>query len=301
MRAQPAFLMTEPSHYGVSYEINPWMRPRIWGADPAAHLLRAQDLWRQLRGVIECEGGAVHEAPGTPGLPDMVFPANAAVILDGRVLLARFRHPERAREEAPFGQVFEALLQAGVVREVAANPGLIQEGAGDCIWDAGRRLFWVGSGPRSSADSATMIADHFDAEVVNLPLATDRYYHLDTCFCPLPGGEILYYPAALDQEARRSLRDRVAAELLIEASDDDAQRFCVNAVALGRTLIMSNPSAALEQRLAERGYRVAGVDVSPFILSGGGAFCMTLRLDLSSTDAPHAVQPAPRILEEVAA
>lgn len=301
MRAQPAFLMTEPTHYGVSYEINPWMRPRIWSADPAAHLLRAQDLWRELRGVIEREGGVVHEAPGAPGLPDMVFPANAAVILDGRVLLARFRHPERAREEAPFGEVFRTLSQGGVVREIAANPGVVQEGAGDCIWDASRRLFWVGCGPRSSPDASAMIADHFGVEVVSLPLATDRYYHLDTCFCPLPGGDVLYYPPALDEEALRRLRERVAPEFLIEASDDDAQRFCVNAVAIGGALVMSHPSADLEQRLAGRSYRVAGVDVSPFILSGGGAFCMTLRLDLSSTDEPHSVQPVSRILEEVAA
>jgi N-dimethylarginine dimethylaminohydrolase len=197
--------------------------------------------------------------------------------------------------------VFETLRRAGIVREVAANRGIIQEGAGDCIWDAARRLFWVGSGPRSSPESAAMIADHFGAEVVSLPLATDRYYHLDTCFCPLPGGEILYYPPALDEEARRQLRDRVSPELLIEASDDDAQRFCVNAVAVGGALVMSHPSADLEQRVVERGYRVAGVDVSPFILSGGGAFCMTLRLDLSSIDEPHAIQPAPRILQEVAA
>jgi N-dimethylarginine dimethylaminohydrolase len=211
----------------------------------------------------------------------MVFPANAAVVLGGRALLAKFRHPERAMEEAPFAAMFETLRRSGIVREVEANPGVVQEGAGDCIWDPSRSLFWAGSGPRSSPASASMIADHFGEEVVELPLATAQYYHLDTCFCPLSGGEILYYPPAIDPAGLRRLRDRVPGQLLIEASDEDAARFCVNAVGLGRSLVMAAPSSALERQLTERGYRVVGVDLFPFLLSGGGAFCMTLRLDLA--------------------
>jgi len=301
MRAQPAFLMTDPAHYAVSYEINPWMRPQVWDADPEAHLLKAQALWRKLRGAIVAEGGVVHIGRGAPAMPDMVFPANAGVILNGRALLAKFRHPERAQEEAPFRAVFEGLRRAGILGEVAANPGIVQEGAGDCIWDLRHRIFWAGGGPRSSPSAAPMIADHFGEEVVSLPLASERYYHLDTCFCPLSGGEILFYPPAIEPEGLRRIRERVADELLIEASEEDARNFCVNAVGLGRTLVMSTPSARLERQLAERGYRVVGVDVSPFILSGGGAFCMTLRLDLASTASAGGVAAASaaRQLDEV--
>ena len=36
MQHQPLFLMTDTRHFGVTYQINPWMRPDAWQADPAA-------------------------------------------------------------------------------------------------------------------------------------------------------------------------------------------------------------------------------------------------------------------------
>ena len=79
------------------------------------------------------------------GLPDLVFPANAAVVLDDTVLLARFRHPERQGEEAVFRAAFQSLKTRGLVREIVDLPdGLFHEGAGDAIWDAERGPFWCG-------------------------------------------------------------------------------------------------------------------------------------------------------------
>lgn len=280
----PTFLMTDPAHYEVSYQINPWMRPDAWSADPAASRRAASAGWRNLKAALEGAGGVVHTTGGAEGLPDMVFPANAAVVLDGKALVARFRNPQRTGEETRFLAAFEDLKAKGVIDEVAQiAEGCFQEGAGDAIWDAGRRLFWVGSGPRSSPESVRAIADYFGQATVHLPLASDRYYHLDTCFCPLSGGEILYYPPALTEGARAALAERVSPDQLIEATDEDAQAFCVNAVCIGRTVIMAEPPAALRARLAERGYDVVPVDLGSFMLSGGAAYCMTLRLDLQSS------------------
>jgi len=292
MRAQPAYLMIDPAHYDVHYQINPWMKPDAWTADPTGNHAKALTAWAALRMAIEDSGGQVHVAPGAAGLPDMVFPANAAIVLGRRALAARFFHPERRGEEPHYLAALEALVGQGVLDEVVQIEGCFQEGAGDCIWDASRSLFWVGSGPRSSAGSAAVIEDHFGQQVVHLPLATEQFYHLDTCFCPLSGGEILYYPPALTAQAERRLRDLVPAHLLIEATAEDAAGFCVNAVSLGRTVIMARPSLTLRARLAERGYQVLGVDLAPFMLSGGAAFCMTLRLDLASATAARAPERA---------
>lgn len=279
----PTFLMTDPAHYQVSYRINPWMRPDAWSADPAASLRAARAGWRSLKAALEGAGGVVHTMGGMEGLPDMVFPANAAVVLDRKALVARFRRPERTGEESHFLAAFEDLKNKGVIDSFAQIEGCFQEGAGDAIWDAGRRLFWVGSGPRSSPESVRAIAGYFGQATVHLPLASDRYYHLDTCFCPLSGGEILYYPPALTEGARAILQERVAPDKLIEATDEDAAAFCVNAVCVGDKVIMAQPPAALSARLAERGYDVVPVDLGPFMLSGGAAYCMTLRLDLQSS------------------
>lgn len=282
MTSRPTFLMTDPAQFDVAYAINPWMRPDLWRSDPEAHRRAARAGSDALRIALEDSGATIHTVPAAPGLPDLVFPANAAVVLDGRALAARFRFPERQGEEPLFIAALERLRDQGLLNEVAQIDGCFQEGAGDCIWDRSLSLFWVGSGPRSGPESAAIIARHFGQQIVHLPLATDRFYHLDTCFCPLSGGEILYFPPALTPEALRSLHDLVPADLLIEATAEDAAGFCVNAVCLDRTIIMATPPLGLRRRLEERGYRVLAVDLAPFMLSGGGAFCMTLRLDLQS-------------------
>ena len=297
MTAQPSYLMTDPALYDVAYQINPWMRPEVWSADPAANRKAAIDASQALRIALEDSGGTVHMMPAAAGLPDLVFPANAAVVLDGKALVARFRHDERMGEEPHFLRALNSLRDGGLLAEVTQIEGCFQEGAGDCIWDASRSLFWIGSGPRSDAVSAAIIGKYFGQQVVHLPLATEQFYHLDTCFCPLSGGEILYYPPALTAEARGRLRDLVPPHLLIEATAEDAAAFCVNAVSLARTVVMAKPPLTLRRRLEERGYQVLGVDLAPFMLSGGGAFCMTLRLDLKSALAPAT---ANLVAEEIA-
>ncbi len=286
MSPRPTFLMTDPEHFQVAYQINPWMKPSAWDADPEALKRRARKGWEALKAALERAGGDVRVMPGVEGLPDLVFPANAAVVLDGKALVARFRFAERAGEAPHFHRALDALGRAGALSDVADIETVYQEGAGDCIWDANRRMFWAASGPRSTPDSLQTLAEHFGQPVVHMPLATEAFYHLDTCFCPLSGGEILYYPPALSDEAMHRLYEHTSPDQRIEATDRDAQGFCVNAVSLGRKLIMARPTAELEGRLAARGYDVVGVDLEPFILSGGGAFCMTLRLDLVSQPTP---------------
>lgn len=286
MSDKPLILMTSPEWFDVSYEINPWMRPSAWRADPerlrrASHVAHAA-----LKAALQDAGATVRVAKGAPGLPDMVFPANAAVVLDRRALLGRFRPQERQGEEARFLAAFETLLRDGVIDQVSRLPeGCFQEGAGDCVWDAGRGHFWAGWGQRSVRDAAPAISDFFRREVVALELASPRFYHLDTCFCPLSGGEVLYYPPAFTPGALRELHRRVPEALRIAALDEDAARLCVNAVCLGRTLVMATPSQTLRAELQSRGYQVVGLDLSPFVLAGGAAFCMTLRLDQAAAPA----------------
>ncbi len=294
MITQPTILLVEPTFYDVSYSINPWMDPARWASDPRGMHRNATASFEALRTALQAAGFAVETAAGAPGQPDMVFPANAAVVLDGRAVLARFRYPQRRGEEAPFARIFEALRVRGLLDEVIQLPeGCYQEGAGDCIWDATRGHFWAGFGPRSSREAADAMASHFGREVVALELATEQSYHLDVCFCPLSGGEILYYPPAFTDAALRELHARVPAHQRIEATEDDLRHFSVNAVNLHDQVVMTRTTPHLRTELGRRGYRLYEVDLSPFMLSGGGAYCMTLRLDRTSgAQSIRAAQPA---------
>jgi len=284
MSETPTFLMTDSSHFEVSYKINPWMTPEAWRRDEALNRAQAREAQRLLAAALRRAGARVTIMDGVPGLPDMVFPANAAIVLNGRALVSRFRHYERQGEERHFFSNFMRLKELGVLTEVSRAPkSCWQEGAGDCIWDASRQLFWAGFGPRSSFDAIAAIKDFFGAPVVPLELVSGRFYHLDTCFVPFSGGQILYYPPAFSKLSIAAIRDRVPADALIEASDEDAERFAVNAVNIGREIVMAEPAQRLTDELKEHGYNTVPVHLRPFIMSGGGAYCMTLRLDLKST------------------
>lgn len=280
---RPTYLMTDPVCFDVSYRINPWMDPKAWTAADAAAAVAASD---GLRAALETAGAHVETIGAVRGLPDLVFPANAAVVLDGRALMARFRHPERQGEEPVFRAVFQRLKTRGLIQEIVDFPeGVFHEGAGDAIWDADRKLFWCGYGPRSSRGAIPVIRKTFGYETVALELATEKFYHLDTCFCPLAGGKVLYYPPAFTPEALAAIRARVAESQRIEASDEEAAAFCVNAVNLDARIIMAKAPESLRTKLRARGYNLTEVDLAPFIRSGGASYCMTLRLDRTSFSA----------------
>ena len=283
MSQAPSILLVDPAHFDVSYVINPWMKPGAWAEDPEGHRHGARVSFDALRHALVEAGAEVSVIDGVAGQPDMVFPANAAVVLDGRALVARFACAERQGEERPYFEALEWYRDRGILREVAMLPeGVFQEGAGDAIWDLGRQFFWAGHGQRSVFEATHELAAFFGKRVVPLELATDQFYHLDTCFCPLSGGEVLFYPPAFTHEALETIHAHVSPEQRLVASAEDAAAFCVNAVNIGRTVVMARAPDHVRGLLEGCGYAVVDVDLDPFILSGGGAYCMTLRLDRSS-------------------
>lgn len=278
---KPRLLMCEPRYFAVSYSINPWMDPANWAADAHAVAVRQ---WAALHNALAGTGAAIEHVAPQSGLPDLVFTANAAVVLDGTALLARFRYPERQGEEPVFHAAFEALRERGLIERVAALPdGVVMEGAGDCLFDEARNLFWMGFGHRSERRAADAVATIFGVGVVPLQLADPRFYHLDTAFCPLPSGDVIYHAGAFTDEARAMIAKHVPESRRVVLSDAEAAQFSANAVCVGRTIVMSRCTDALRKRLARRGYEVVAAPLDMFLQSGGSAACLTLRLDRRST------------------
>jgi ornithine aminotransferase len=285
-------MMSAPDHFEVSYRINPWMDPVQWKSSAEQLRHRADHGWRALKDAYERLGADVEVQTPQAGLPDLVFTANSAMVLDRIALLARFRHPERRMELAHNRDFFESLRSRGWIDSIVETPDdLYFEGAGDAIWDASRKLIWTGWGQRSSRPMSGVIARTFSAPAVPLELVDPRFYHLDTCLCVLSGGEVLYYPAAFSAQSRETIRDLAGKDLLIEASTLDAEHLAVNSVCLGDQVVMCYGSDALRDVLAERGYEVHVVPLESFNRSGGSAYCLTLRLDLSTR--PEAGNPRP--------
>jgi N-dimethylarginine dimethylaminohydrolase len=286
MNDKPRILMCNPTHFGVTYTINPWMEPALWAQEADALAAAAKREWRALRRTLEGLGAEVALVPAQQGLPDLVFTANAAVVMNGTALLARFRHKERQAEEPVFHRAFDRLAKAGVLQEVRTLPdGVFLEGAGDCVFDATRQIYWMGHGPRSSLAAQSFVERHLGVETVPLALADPRFYHMDTALCPLTRGELLYVPSAFTAEGLAELHARVAPELRLPVEPEDAARLAANAVNIGDAIVLSQCSDRLVARLAERGYRVERTPLASFARSGGSAFCLTLRLDLATRGA----------------
>ncbi len=277
---QPRFLMCRPQYFAVTYSINPWMDPKSWADSGAVLHATAVRQWAGLHRTLLESGAALEAIKPQPGLPDLVFTANAAVVLDRKALLARFHHPERQCEQPVLAAGFRALKARGLIDEIVEMPeGVALEGAGDCIWDRRRGLFWMGCGFRSHAAASALIAERFGVPCQPLALADPSFYHLDTCFCALSYGDVIYYPGAFTAAALEIVHARVAPDQRIALDRADAARFAANAVCLDRTVVLSGCSIGLRRRLEDRGYTVAKTPLQAFQRSGGSACCLTLRLD----------------------
>ena len=278
-----SLLMSRPTYFTVSYSINPWMHPTNWQKNSEQLLKQAQIGWEAMYQMFLSLGASIELVPPQNGLPDMVFTANAAIVLDRKVLLSRFYHPQRQGEQKHFAEFFEQIKNAGIVDEVKALPeNIYQEGAGDCTWDTYRKIFWAGYGPRSSKEAIPYIKDYFGKPIVALELDGDEFYHIDVSLCPLSNGHILCYQQAFTKESCAVIFDKVPEEKLILIDREDAVNFSVNAVNLENKIVMANCSDKLKSKLEDNGYLVIKVPVETFALSGGSVFCMTLRLDSHS-------------------
>jgi ornithine aminotransferase len=281
-------MMSAPDFFEVSYRINPWMDPANWSVAADRLARDARDGWAGLKRAYEELGARIEVQMPVRGLPDMVFTANAAVVLDRKVMLARFLCPERQGEQAHNLAFFEALRARGVIDSIVTPPeGLFFEGAGDAIWDRTRSLLWTGYGQRSSRDMHRALAETYGVPAIALELVDPRFYHLDTCFCVLPRGDIIWFKPALAPASQALVEELAGRDKLIEASEDDAHHLAVNSVSLGNDVVLCHASERLRAQLRERGYTPHVVGLDSFNRSGGAAYCLTLRLDLSTHCAPR--------------
>jgi lysine-ketoglutarate reductase/saccharopine dehydrogenase-like protein (TIGR00300 family) len=269
MTAKIRFLMCAPEHYDVDYVINPWMEGNVHKSSRD----RAQTQWQQLYELIRSYAEVDLLSP-EKGWPDLVFTANAGLVLGNGVVLSRFLHPERQGEEPFFKAWF--LEQGYVVHELPKD--LPFEGAGDALMDREGRWLWAGYGFRSELDSHAYLAKWLDIEVLSLRLMDERFYHLDTCFCPLTGGYLLYYPPAFDAYSNRLIEMRVAPEKRIAVDEVDAANFVCNAVNIEQLVIHNRSSEKLKQQLAAKGFQVIETSLTEFMKAGGAAKCLTLRV-----------------------
>ncbi|MEV5547457.1 dimethylargininase [Streptomyces sp. NPDC052309] len=260
------FLVCEPTYFDVKYAINPWMRP----GEPV-HTGRARAQWQQLVSAYRAHGHTVETVAPVPGLPDMVFAANAAVVVGGRVFGSLFHAPERRPESVPYETWFK-----GAGFDVH-HPEAVCEGEGDLV-PVGRWIL-AGTGFRTTREAHHEVQEYFGRPVIGLTLVDPYFYHLDTALFVLDDGQaggegnIAYYPGAFSPGSREVLA-RLYPDAVL-ATREDAMAFGLNSVSDGRHVFIAPEATGLAGRLAALGYVPVPVDLSEFHKAGGGIKCCT--------------------------
>ena len=261
------YLMCEPTYYTVSYEINPWMHK-----DQPTETALAVQQWRRLRDTYLELGHTVEQIDPIPGLPDMVYAANGATVVDGIVYSARFRYPERQPEGPAYQKWF---ADRGFVTHTAAR---VNEGEGDML--VAGRLVLAGTGFRTERSAHAEAQELFGHPVISLELVDPHYYHLDTALAVISSDptdpQVAYYPSAFSAGSRAVLEQLFPDALL--ATERDAEALGLNIVSDGLHVVHAPGAVDLAAKLRERGYETIAVDTSELLKGGGGAKCCTLEI-----------------------
>lgn len=258
------YLMCPPEHFAVEYAINPWMNP-----EEPVDVELAMRQWRRLAEVYASLGHTVRTVAPEPGLPDMVYAANGATVIDGKVLSARFKYAERQPESAAYLAWFRENGYTQIRESAVTN-----EGEGDIVF-AGRAIL-AGYGFRSNAEVRDELTEFYGRPVISLRLVDPRFYHLDTAMVVLDADTGAYYPAAFDDAGKAALASHFAE--LIEVKDEDAEVLGLNAISDGRNVVLPEQANGLIGQLRAAGFEPVGVDMSELLKGGGGPKCCTLEL-----------------------
>jgi N-dimethylarginine dimethylaminohydrolase len=263
------YLLCPPQHFGVLYEINPWMHREV---DVDVDVAVGQ--WEHLHGTLLDAGAEIETIHQPDGVPDLVFTANAGLLDARRGLFvpSHFRHPERRPETEVFAAWFAD--RGWEVQRLPEEVG--HEGAGDALPFAGVLL--SGYRPRSDAAAGLELTRILDVPVRTVELVDERLYHLDLTFCPLDDRRALCAPLGWDGYGRKVVEALVPEPLWLE--DDEALAFCANSVVIGHRIVMPACPPRVGRILEGWGFDVVVCPVDEFLKAGGGCRCLTLALDV---------------------
>ncbi|RZU72360.1 N-dimethylarginine dimethylaminohydrolase [Micromonospora kangleipakensis] len=261
------YLMCSPEHFAVEYAINPWMDVT---APVDAELAVKQ--WDRLRETLVGLGHEVHLLTPERGLPDMVFAANGAFVVDGTVYGAQFKHEQRAAEAA----AHRAFYESQGWRFIA--PSETNEGEGDFAYlpDAHGGLILAGHGFRTELPAHAEAQEALGRPVVSLRLVDPRFYHLDVALASIDDENIVYYPGAFSAASQKVLAQLFPDAVI--ADDEDALAFGLNLVSDGANVVLNSEATRLAGKLKAAGYTPVPVELAEVKKGGGSVKCCIAEL-----------------------
>lgn len=259
--------MCSPEHFTVEYAINPWM-----DVTTPVDADLAVKQWDRLRETLVGLGHDVHLLAPEAGLPDMVYAANGALVVDGTAYGARFKHEQRSAEAA----AHRAFYEEQGWRFIA--PSETNEGEGDFAYlpDAHGGLILAGYGFRTEPVAHAEAQEALGRPVVSLHLVDPRFYHLDVALASIDDENIVYYPGAFSHASQQVLAQLFPGAIV--ADDEDALAFGLNLVSDGLNVVLNNEATRLAGKLKAAGYHPVPVELAELKKGGGSVKCCIAEL-----------------------
>ncbi len=259
--------MCSPKHFAVEYAINPWM-----DVTTAVDVELAAEQWDRLRETLVGLGHDVHLLTPEPGLPDMVYAANGALVVDGAVYGARFKHAQRSAEAAAHRDFYQSHGWHFIA------PTATNEGEGDFAYlpAAHGGLVLAGYGFRTEPAAHAEAQEALGRPVVSVRLVDPRFYHLDVALASIDDSNIAYYPGAFSSTSQKVLAQLFPAAVV--ADDADALAFGLNLVSDGRNVVLNSEATGLADKLAAAGYQPVPVALAELRKGGGSVKCCIAEL-----------------------
>jgi N-dimethylarginine dimethylaminohydrolase len=259
--------MCSPEHFAVEYAINPWMDVTT-PVDPEL----AVKQWDRLRETLVGLGHEVHLLTPERGLPDMVFAANGAFVVDGIVYGAQFKHEQRTAEAA----AHRAFYESQGWRFIA--PSETNEGEGDFAYlpEAHGGLVLAGHGFRTELSAHAEAQEAIGRPVVSLRLVDPRFYHLDVALASIDDENVVYYPGAFSAASQKVLAQLFPDAVVADA--EDALAFGLNLVSDGLNVVLNSEASRLAGKLKAAGYHPVPVELAELKKGGGSVKCCIAEL-----------------------
>lgn len=257
-------LMSSPKvAYNLEYKINPWMDPEINSIDKERAICQWSGLTRKLISLdVSLD---IIEVPH----PDGVFSANAGLVYKNHFILSNFLHPQRQCEDVHWLDWARNRKRHFDYIHIIREPF---EGAGDALFVSDNVLLG-GWGFRTSRLAYLQIETLLQkVEIIPVKLIDPRFYHLDTCCCPLTGDQVMFFPNAFENPEH--IRDRFET---IEIPEEEATRFACNAIVVDKNIVLPSNCPKTIALLEHNGYTCHPLEMTEFILTGGACKCLTLK------------------------
>ena len=260
------YLMCPPDHFGILYEINPWMHRTV-----QPDLALAREQWEKLASNLTQAGATIEQVEAPAQQPDMVFTADIGIVDGKRFIPSRFHYPERRNDALVGAHWFRS--HGYEISELMVDANASFESSD--IAEFGDSLL-IAYGFRTSINTHQALGETLQRKVYSIQQIDPRLYHFDVCFCTLDERRAIVAPDAWTREGCEVVKKLVPEPLVLEL--DEALTFCANSVVIGKTIIMPNCPPRVGHILEQWGYTICVSPMSEFLKAGGAAHCLTLPL-----------------------